>query len=128
MSASIADHFQHYWFTESRSSTTSTKRDWYIWQKPKGWKDGKPLPPNNWSMILGEANSAWTWDEKTQEFYLSLFTPEQPDLNWENPEVREAVHDVVGDRVIRFLLDLILILSCSCASGLNVELVVSGWM
>ena len=58
------------------------------------------MPPNNWSMILGEANSAWTWDEKTQEFYLSLFTPEQPDLNWENPEVREAVHDVVCTKLI----------------------------
>lgn len=46
-------------------------------------------------MILGEANSAWTWDEKTQEYYLSLFTPEQPDLNWENPTVRNAIHDVL---------------------------------
>ncbi len=47
-------------------------------------------------MILGEANSAWTWDEETQEYYLALFTPEQPDLNWRNPEVREAVHDVLS--------------------------------
>lgn len=46
-------------------------------------------------MILGEMNSAWTWDEKTQEYYLSLFTAEQPDLNWENPAVRDAVHDVL---------------------------------
>jgi oligo-1,6-glucosidase len=52
------------------------------------------------AQILGEANSAWTWDEKTQEYYLSLFTPEQPDLNWENPAVQEAVHDV-----LRFWLD-----------------------
>jgi len=59
-------------------------------------------------MILGEANSAWTWDEKTQEFYLSLFTPEQPDLNWENSEVREAVHDVVCRKVPRLHLDNIL--------------------
>lgn len=55
---------------------------------------------NNWSQILGEANSAWTWDEDSQEYYLSLFTPEQPDLNWENPDVRAAVHDV-----LRFWLD-----------------------
>ena len=55
---------------------------------------------NNWSQILGEANSVWTWDEGSQEYYLSLFTPEQPDLNWENPAVREAVHDV-----LRFWLD-----------------------
>ena len=51
-------------------------------------------------MILGEAHSAWTWDEATQEYYLALFTPEQPDLNWRNPEVREAVHNV-----LRFWLD-----------------------
>lgn len=51
-------------------------------------------------MILGEMNSAWTWDPVTEEYYLSLFTPEQPDLNWENPAVREAVHDV-----LRFWLD-----------------------
>lgn len=46
--------------------------------------------------MLGDANSAWTYDAKTDEYYLSLFTPEQPDLNWENPEVREAVHDVMN--------------------------------
>lgn len=51
-------------------------------------------------MILGEESSAWAWDEKTQEYYLALFTPEQPDLNWESDEVREAVHDVM-----RFWLD-----------------------
>ncbi|KAF2496718.1 glycoside hydrolase [Lophium mytilinum] len=86
---------QHAWFEESRSSTKSSKRDWYIWKKPKFDKDGNRQPPNNWAMILGEANSAWTWDEKTQEYYLSLFTAEQPDLNWENPAVRKEVHDVL---------------------------------
>ena len=90
---------QHAWFKESRSSKTSAKRDWYIWQ-PAKYVNGERLPPNNWAMILGEANSAWTWDEVTQEYYLSLFTPEQPDLNWRNPAVREAVHDV-----LRFWLD-----------------------
>lgn len=54
------------------------------------------MPPNNWSQILGEANSAWTYDAHTKEFFLSLFTPEQPDLNWENPAVRAAVHDVMA--------------------------------
>jgi glycosidase len=91
---------QHKWFLESRSSKTNPKRDWYIWQPPKYDKDGNRKPPNNWFMILGEANSAWTWDEKTQEYYLSLFTAEQPDLNWRNPEVRAAVHDI-----LRFWLD-----------------------
>lgn len=99
----VANHTsdQNAWFLESRSSKDSPKRDWYHWQPPKGHdSEGKPIPPNNWAQILGEANSAWTWDEKTGEFYLSLFTPEQPDLNWENPEVREAVWDVM-----RFWLD-----------------------
>ena len=87
---------EHFWFLESRSSKSSSKRDWYIWKSPSGHDDaGNPLPPNNWSQILGEANSAWTFDEKTGEFFLSLFTPNQPDLNWENPEVRAAVHDVM---------------------------------
>ncbi|KAI0006393.1 glycoside hydrolase family 13 protein [Xylariaceae sp. FL0662B] len=87
---------EHSWFLESRSSRDSPKRDWYIWKKPKSiGPDGTPEPPNNWAQILGEANSAWTYDEKTGEFYLSLFTPEQPDLNWENPEVRAAVWDVM---------------------------------
>jgi oligo-1,6-glucosidase len=91
---------QHAWFLESRSSKQSSKRDWYIWKPAKHDKDGNRQPPNNWSMILGEENSAWTYDEKTDEYYLSLFTAEQPDLNWENPDVREAVHDV-----LRFWLD-----------------------
>ncbi|KAK4560316.1 hypothetical protein LTR86_005510 [Recurvomyces mirabilis] len=86
---------QHAWFLDSRSSKDSSKRDWYIWQPPKYDDQGKRQPPNNWGMILGDANSAWTWDEKTQEYYLALFTPEQPDLNWRNPELREAVHDVL---------------------------------
>ncbi|KAF2154916.1 glycoside hydrolase family 13 protein [Myriangium duriaei CBS 260.36] len=91
---------EHAWFKESRSSKNSSKRDWYMWKPAKYDKDGNREPPNNWSQILGEANSAWTWDEGSQEYYLSLFTPEQPDLNWENPAVREAVHDV-----LRFWLD-----------------------
>ncbi|KAL5400073.1 hypothetical protein PMIN04_000663 [Paraphaeosphaeria minitans] len=91
---------QHAWFLDSRSSKASLKRDWYIWKPAKYDADGNRQPPNNWAMILGEANPAWTWDEGSQEYYLSLFTPEQPDLNWENPEVREAVHNV-----LRFWLD-----------------------
>lgn len=86
---------KHAWFQASKSSKTSPKRDWYIWKPAKIGADGKRAPPNNWSMILGEGKSAWSWDEETQEYYLALFTPEQPDLNWENPEVRAAVHDVM---------------------------------
>jgi glycosidase len=91
---------QHAWFLDSRSSKTSRYRDWYIWKAPKYDDAGVRQPPNNWAMILGEANSAWTWDEGTQEYYLSLFTSEQPDLNWENPAVRDAVHEI-----LRFWLD-----------------------
>ncbi|ORY16912.1 alpha-glucosidase-like protein maltase [Clohesyomyces aquaticus] len=86
---------QHAWFLDSRSSKTSPKRDWYIWKPARYDSSGNRQPPNNWALILGEANSAWTWDETTQEYYLSLFTPEQPDLNWENPAVRAAVHDIL---------------------------------
>jgi oligo-1,6-glucosidase len=87
---------EHPWFLESRSSKDNPKRDWYIWKKPKRINaDGTPEPPNNWSQILGEANSTWNYDDKTGEFYLALFTPEQPDLNWENPDVRNAIWDVM---------------------------------
>jgi oligo-1,6-glucosidase len=91
---------QHAWFQDSRSSKTSSKRDWYIWHPGKKDAEGNRIPPNNWGQILGPANSAWTWDEQTQEYYLSLFTPEQPDLNWRNPAVREAVQSI-----LRFWLD-----------------------
>jgi len=91
----------HQWFLESRSSKSNPKRDWYIWKDPKSRSDaGVPEPPNNWAQILGEANSAWTYDTETAQYYLSVFTPDQPDLNWENPDVREAVWDVM-----RFWLD-----------------------
>ncbi len=87
---------EHAWFLESKSSKTNPKRDWYIWKSPKHINpDGSPEPPNNWAQILGEANSAWNYDEASGEYYLGLFTPEQPDLNWENPEVRGAVWDVM---------------------------------
>jgi len=102
---------QHEWFKQSRSSKTNKYRDWYHWQPAKHDKDGNRIPPNNWALILGEANSAWTWDEISQEYYLALFTPEQPDLNWENPDVRKAVHDVMKfwlDRgVCGFRMDVI---------------------
>lgn len=106
---------EHAWFKDSRSSKTSKKRDWYMWKPAKYDEQGNRQPPNNWSQILGEANSAWTWDEGSQEYYLSLFTPEQPDLNWENPAVREAVHDVLKfwlDRgVSGFRMDVINLIS-----------------
>lgn len=85
---------QHPWFQESRSSRDNPKRDWYIWRPARA--DGSV--PNNWESIFG--GSAWEWDEATGEYYLHTFVPEQPDLNWRNPAVVAAMHDV-----IRFWLD-----------------------
>ena len=83
----------HPWFVESRSSRSSARRDWYI------WRDGKRgRPPNNWRSVF--AGRAWQWDPGTGQFYLHSFLKEQPDLNWRNPEVRNAVFDE-----IRFWLD-----------------------
>src|SRR4051812_41016843 len=84
---------EHPWFLESRSSRTSPKRDWYY------WRDGAPgTPPNNWRSNFG--GRAWAWDPATEQWYLHLFLEQQPDLNWNNPEVRDAMHDT-----LRFWLD-----------------------
>lgn len=87
-----SDH--HPWFLESRSSRGNPKRDWYVWVDPK--PDGSP--PNNWLSVFG--GSAWEWDRRTGQYYLHSFLKEQPDLNWRNPEAKEAIFDVV-----RFWLD-----------------------
>ena len=84
---------RHPWFLDSRSSRGSTHRDWYIWRDGKD--DG---PPNNWKSAFG--GDAWTWDDHTSQWYLHLFLREQPDLNWANSEVVEAMHDT-----LRFWLD-----------------------
>ena len=81
---------EHPWFLESRSSRDNPKRDWYIWRDPA--PDGGL--PNNWLAHFG-GESAWEWDEKTGQYYLHLFLAEQPDLNWRNPEVRQAMLDVL---------------------------------
>lgn len=80
---------QHPWFLESRSSRKNPKRDWYI------WRDAKPdgSPPNNWRSVFG--GSAWEWDEHTQQYYYHAFLQEQPDLNWRNPELQEAMFNVM---------------------------------
>jgi alpha-glucosidase len=85
---------QHPWFLESRASRDNPKRDWYV------WRDGAPdTPPNNWPAAW-ETGPAWTWDEATSQWYLHMFLAEQPDLNWENPDVVAAMHDT-----LRFWLD-----------------------
>jgi glycosidase len=80
---------QHPWFVESRSSRESPRRDWYI------WRDAAPGggPPNNWISDFG--GSAWEWDEATGQYYLHAFLKEQPDLNWRNPAVQQAMYDVL---------------------------------
>ncbi|KAM0284971.1 hypothetical protein ACHAQH_001660 [Verticillium albo-atrum] len=82
---------QHAWFKESRSSKDSPKRDWYIWRPARYDADGTRRPPTNWRSYFN--GSAWKWDEHTQEYYLHLFATEQPDLNWENDAVRDALHE-----------------------------------
>jgi alpha-glucosidase len=79
---------QHKWFIDSKSSKTAEHRDWYI------WRDGKAngLPPNNWVSIFG--GSAWKFDPATGQFYYHFFYAEQPDLNWRNPAVKDAMFDV----------------------------------
>lgn len=81
---------EHYWFLESQKSKDNPYRDYYIWRKGKG-KDGK-RPPNNWTSRF--TGKAWTFDESTEEWFLHLFTSKQPDLNWENPKVRQEVVDI----------------------------------
>ncbi|SUM71681.1 alpha-D-1,4-glucosidase [Staphylococcus saccharolyticus] len=81
---------KHPWFIESKSSTDSPKRDWYICADPKA--DGSE--PNNWESIFN--GSTWTFDKNTQQYYFYLFSKKQPDLNWNNPEVRKAVFEMMN--------------------------------
>jgi alpha-glucosidase len=87
---------RHPWFLASRSSRADPKRDWYV------WRDGGPegSPPNDWRAAFEAVGPAWSFDEPTGQWYLHSFTAQQPDLNWDNPEVEAAMHDV-----LRFWLD-----------------------
>lgn len=80
---------EHPWFLESRSSKDNDKRDWYIWRDGKNGKE-----PNNWESIFG--GSAWEYDEKTDQYYLHIFSKKQPDLNWENKDMRKAVYNMIN--------------------------------
>jgi alpha-glucosidase len=79
---------QHPWFLDSKSSRTSAHRDWYIWRDGKGPGE----PPNNW--VSGFGGSAWKFDPATNQYYYHYFYAEQPDLNWRNPAVKDAMFDV----------------------------------
>ncbi|HZM64377.1 MAG TPA: alpha-amylase family glycosyl hydrolase, partial [Candidatus Saccharimonadales bacterium] len=80
---------QHPWFKESQSNKINPKRDWYIWH------DGKSdsTPPNNWLSVFG--GSAWEYDSETGQYYLHSFSKQQPDLNWDNPEVRQTMQGIM---------------------------------
>jgi alpha-glucosidase len=81
---------RHAWFEQSRASRANPKRDWYVWRDE----------PNEWMSAFPAVGRAWSFDERTGQWYLHSFTPQQPDLNWDNPEVEAAMHDV-----LRFWLD-----------------------
>ena len=106
---------EHAWFAESRSSATSPKRDWYWWRPPRpGFTGGEPgAEPTNWGSFF--SGSAWEYDEASGEYFLHLFSRKQPDLNWENVEVREAVYAMMRwwlDRgVDGFRMDVINLIS-----------------
>ena len=95
---------EHPFFLESRASKEAPKRDWYIWKDPK--PDGSP--PNNWE---GFEKSSWTWDETTQQYYYHFHYPQQPDLNWRNPDVVKAMFEIctfwVNKGVVGLRLDAI---------------------
>ena len=82
---------RHPWFAESRSSRANARRDWYVWRDGRG----PGIPPNEWRSSFAAVGRAWTYDERTAQWYLHSFRREQPDLNWDNPDVEAAMHDVV---------------------------------
>ena len=91
---------EHPWFRAARGSRDDLKRSWYVWHDPapEQSQEGTPTPPNNWLSLFG--GSAWTWDAATRQFFLHSFLPQQPDLNWWNPEVKAAIF-----AAMRFWLD-----------------------
>ncbi|MGV8977291.1 MAG: glycoside hydrolase family 13 protein [Cellulomonas sp.] len=106
---------EHPWFVESRSSTDNPKRDWYWWRPPRaGMTAGDPgAEPTNWASFF--SGPAWELEASSGEYYLHLFSRKQPDLNWENPDVRRAVHTMMRwwlDRgVDGFRMDVINLIS-----------------
>jgi alpha-glucosidase len=87
---------RHPWFVESRSGRGSRRRDWYVWRDPA--PDGGP--PNNWVAAFDLSSPAWSFDQTSGQWFLHLFDPAQPDLDWDEPAVESAMHDV-----LRFWLD-----------------------
>ena len=90
---------EHRWFIEGRKSKDSPYHDYYFWRKGRRARDGRRLPPNNWSSIF--EGGAWEYDAKLDEYYLHIFAKKQPDLNMANPKVRDEVKNI-----LRFWLDM----------------------
>ena len=84
---------EHSWFEQSRRDPNGPYGDWYLWRDGRQGRLGRRSAPNNWSSFFG--GSAWTWDEVRGQYYLHTFLPEQPDVNWRNPAVREAMLTMV---------------------------------
>src|SRR4051794_5973691 len=82
---------QHAWFAAARAARDDPRRDWYVWRDG----GGPGRPPNNWRSAFAAVGRAWTFDAASGQWYLHSFLPEQPDLNWDNPEVEAAMHDVL---------------------------------
>ena len=120
---------EHPWFVESRSSRDNPKRDWYWWRPPRaghepGHEPGsRDAAPTNWESFF--SGPVWEYDEASGEYYLHLFSRKQPDLNWENPEVRQAVHAMMRrwlDRgVDGFRMDVINLISKQVGPGGELE-------
>ena len=91
---------EHAWFVESSTSRTNSKADWYIWHDGHESASGERTLPNNWRNVL-TGETAWDWCEARRQYYLHSFHRKQPDLNWQNLEVRQAIH-----AVMRFWLDI----------------------
>jgi alpha-glucosidase len=100
---------KHPWFIQSKSSKSNPKRDWYVWKDGKAGGEPPNNPPNNWESVFG--HSAWQWDPGTHQYYYHRFYIQQPDLNWDNPQVRKAMYDVerfwINRGVVGFRLDAI---------------------
>src|SRR5689334_15483272 len=112
---------EHAWFVDARSGPESAKREWYWWRPPRdGMEAGAPgAEPTNWGSAF--SGPAWTLDEASGEYYLHLFSRKQPDLNWENAAVREAIYSMMRwwlDRgVDGFRMDVINLISKDLERG-----------
>jgi oligo-1,6-glucosidase len=84
---------EHFWFQESRKSKDNPYRDYYIWKTASQNENGENIPPNDWQAFF--SGDTWQWDATTQEYYLHLFAVKQPDLNWENPKLRQEIYDMM---------------------------------